>query len=99
MRRRRVVALVVEGELDLAPAPELAGRLRLAEAATDRVVVDLRAVGFIDSTGLSALVASRERHRERGVAGPGLVVADNQVRRVLELTGCDDMIEDAAALG
>ncbi len=93
------VSLVLEGELDLANAPELDRRLRLAEAAGTRVVVDLRSVAFIDSTGLSALVASRERHRERGAAGPALVVVDGQVRRVLELTGCDDMIEDASALG
>jgi anti-sigma B factor antagonist len=93
------VALVVEGELDIATAPELAGRLLLAEAAAARVLVDLRGVEFMDSTGLAALMASRERHRERGAVGPGLVVVDGQVRRVLELTGCADMIEDAAALG
>lgn len=95
----RAVALVVEGELDIATAPELGRRLLAAEASAARVVVDLRAVGFMDSTGLSALLASRERHRERGASGPGLVVDAGHVRRVLELTGCDDMIEDPAALG
>ena len=93
------VALTVRGELDIATAPELDRRLRTAEVSAERVLLDLREVAFIDSTGLSALVASRERHRGRGADGPGLVVADGQVRRLLELTGCADMIEDPAALG
>lgn len=92
-------ALVLEGELDLATAPELVRRLREAEVSAPRVVIDMRRLEFMDSTGLSALVASRERHRERGAEGPGLIVTGGQVRRVLELTGCDELIEDAAALG
>ncbi len=92
-------ALVLEGELDLATAPELDRRLREAEVFAPRVVVDMRRLEFMASSGLSALVASRERHRQRGAEGPGLIVADGQVRRVLELTGCDDLVEDVAALG
>jgi anti-anti-sigma factor len=92
------VALVVEGELDLSTAPELERSLLRAEAAATRVVIDLRPVEFIDSTGLAALVASRRRHCERGAAGPALVVGDGPVRRLLRLTGCDDMIEDASVL-
>ena len=55
--------LRVAGELDLFTAPELNAALR--DARGD-VVLDLRDVTFVDSTGLAVLVAHRRTCRTRG---------------------------------
>src|SRR3954449_7246343 len=76
------------GDLDLAAAPELREALGLAlRSDADEVVVDLRGLDFLDSTGLKALVeahAGREGHRVRFVRGNALV---EQVLQVSHLDG------------
>ncbi|MGZ8634898.1 MAG: STAS domain-containing protein, partial [Solirubrobacteraceae bacterium] len=44
--------VVIRGELDLATAPELEGALTERLDAGEDVVVDLRELAFLDSTGL-----------------------------------------------
>jgi anti-sigma B factor antagonist len=82
---RAVVSL--EGELDLATAPQLREQLvTLAEQADTVIVVDLTNLAFIDSTGLSVLVMALNRSR----AGGGTIVLRNpsqSVMRILEITG------------
>ena len=56
--------LRVAGELDLLTAPELNAAL---DATRSDVVLDLRDVTFIDSTGLAVLVAHRRARRARGL--------------------------------
>jgi len=79
-----VVALVLRGELDMAAAPELRGRVDAA-AGRRGLVVDLSEVTFIDSAVLKELLragAELARHDTRLVlAGPA-----PPVRRLLELT-------------
>src|SRR5437588_4940145 len=61
------VRLRLLGELDLATAPLLADRLRELEA--DRpptLVLDLRGLVFMDSSGLRELFAAQRRAREEG---------------------------------
>lgn len=55
--------LRVAGELDLLTAPELNAALHRARAD---VLLDLRDVTFVDSTGLAVLVAHRRARRARG---------------------------------
>ena len=97
-----VPVLHLFGEVDLAAAPTLRDRLTaLLEhpAATGRlgplVVVDLAGVSFIDSTGLSVVVAAHARfddiHGELRVAA-----APERVWRVLELTGLDRLLRTYA---
>ena len=80
------VLIVLHGELDLASAPELERELREAEASSpSRVTIDLTGLGFMDSTGLQALLRARERagsssHELKLRPGP------HQVQRVFELT-------------
>jgi anti-anti-sigma factor len=83
----------VLGELDIASAPELEAELlrRLADPACREVVLDLRPVTFIDSSGLrSLLVAEREAaatgRRLRVIPGTG------QVLRVIELADVADRL-------
>lgn len=88
----RTVVLAVSGDVDIATAPAL--RACLADAVTtyERVVVDLGAVPFLDSTGLGVLVAAHNRAR---VAGGTLVVARPQriVRNALRLVQVDTVID------
>jgi anti-sigma B factor antagonist len=81
--------VVVRGELDAYTAPRLRETfVDLVAAGVDRLVVDLRQVTFIDSTGLGTLVATRKRLR---VADKNLciVLGEDQaaVRRPFEITG------------
>ncbi len=80
------VLVTVEGELDLATAPQL--RDQLVELSEDKVeiVVDVTRLRFIDSTGLSVLVMAFNRTR---AAGGSMVVRNpsQSVLRILEITG------------
>ena len=80
--------LTVEGELDLATAPSLKWALGdLVDAGRTRIVLDLSAVPFIDSTALGVLVGVR---RAMGAGGRLAVVCTNvNVLKIFELTGLD----------
>jgi anti-sigma B factor antagonist len=84
---RDVVRVVPIGELDLATVPELAGQLQeLRDVGFQRLVLDLRRLEFIDSTGLHLIVkldrdARREGHEFAVIPGPPAV------QRLFDLTG------------
>lgn len=80
-----VCYLRLSGELDLATVEEL--RQALAASAGQRVVVDTTELGFIDSTGLGALVLARdERGPDRFALVPGPAT-----ERILSVTGLGDL--------
>jgi anti-anti-sigma factor len=82
----------VSGELDLASSPALEEELeRVAQSETQLVVVDLRNLEFMDSTGLSVLVRAHQRAEENG-RRLGLVNGSQQVQRLLTLTGVADRL-------
>ena len=55
---------------------------------TQRIVVDLHELTFIDSAGLAALVAAHERFKDLGIESCFIRPSDS-VMRVFELTGLD----------
>ena len=83
----QAVVVDVRGELDLASSPALEQRLESREVrSAGLVIVDLRQLDFMDSTGLSVLVRAHQRAASNGqrfavVRGP------QQVQRLLTLTG------------
>lgn len=80
--------VTVAGELDVASSQALEHELaKLRDAAT--VVVDLRGLTFIDSTGLGVLVRAHQLAKEQHQRF-ALVRGDGQVQRLLSLTGLDD---------
>jgi anti-sigma B factor antagonist len=84
--------LRLSGELDLASSPALEQELdRALDAGTSRLIVDLRELEFMDSTGLSVLVKAHQRVQEAG-AQFGVVKGSAQVQRLLSLTGVADRI-------
>ena len=86
---RTLVSL--EGEIDAYTSPRLTqGFGELGDVAGRHVVVDLAGVGFVDSAGLSALVASLQALREDGAA-VSLRSASRQLAKLFEITGLSRM--------
>ncbi len=88
----RVIA--VRGELDLSTAADLEAPLEEAIASGDAsVLIDLSDCEFIDSTGIALIVRAWQR-LDRGAEGDGngrvvICSGNDQVRRVLEITGLE----------
>jgi anti-anti-sigma factor len=88
----RAAVVVVSGELDLASGPELEQVIeRVRGTATELLVIDLRELDFMDSTGLSIIVKAHQRFVEDG-RRIGLVRGTAQVQRLLDLTGVADRL-------
>jgi anti-sigma B factor antagonist len=80
------------GDLDLVSAATAEGALIEAQNAGETVVLDLRALRFIDSSGLRVIL---EAHRRAGQNGSRLQVApgDDAVRRVFDVSGVGRLLE------
>ena len=84
--------LTVAGELDLATAPGLRERVREMPGGALQVALDLTGVGFVDSSGLGAIIACLKHVRER--RGELMLVAPDAspVAKLLSLTGLEPSI-------
>lgn len=89
---RLTVALA--GEIDLATVGAVRSALAaaLAEADGRTLVVDLRELTFMDSSGLNALCALRDRALRQRVPLV-LVRGPRHVQRIFELTATDGLFE------
>lgn len=90
-RAGRVAVVSVWGDLDALTAPMLARAIRsAAQRQPDALIVDLSAVGFLASAGMSVLV---DAHEELRPAVRFRVVADGpSTGRPLALLGIDTLI-------
>jgi anti-sigma B factor antagonist len=91
------VQLVLTGELDLAAAPALEGRLERLRAEKLPIRLDLSKLDFIDSTGIGSLlraVTDARRNERRLEVEPELTPA---VRRALKLAQLEALILGTAA--
>jgi anti-sigma B factor antagonist len=83
----------VMGELDLATVPAFERTLLdVTEAGTGEVIVDLTGCSFLDSRGLQALIAAKER-LERSDRSLALVISNPIVMRIFRLTRFDERFE------
>ena len=83
----------VMGELDRATVPAFDRTLLdVTEAGTGEVIVDLTCCSFLDSSGLRALIATKER-LERSDRSLALVLSNPIVMRVFQLTGFDEWFQ------
>jgi anti-sigma B factor antagonist len=89
-----VCVVRVVGEVDMSHEEELRAELRSAiESEARGVVVDLTECEFIDSTGVRALLLSREaQHPEDGAVRLAVAAASEQILRVLSVMGIDQAI-------
>ena len=88
------VVVVPRGELDMASAPELEQTIMPRIADAKWVVLDLRSLDFIDSSGLRVVVGAHRAAEEGGgrftcVRG----AAGSTVHRIVEIAGIDGVIE------
>jgi anti-sigma B factor antagonist len=82
--------IALQGELDLATAPELERRLHEIDAMTrGRLLIDLSGLEFMDSTGLVVLIGA-ERSAQANGDRLSLRRGPNQVQRLFELAGVLD---------
>lgn len=85
--------VVVVGEIDQATAPRLKTELLTAIARTSpHLVIDLSEVTFIDSAGLTVILAARQRARARG-GDTYLLAPTKQIRKVLAITSLDRLLQ------
>jgi anti-anti-sigma factor len=93
----RVAVVALDGELDLAGAAALEQELsRLEAEPPDAVVLDLRAVEFMDSSGLRVIAVASQRARDRGQR-LALVPGGEQVMRVFDITRMRERLDFVAA--
>jgi anti-anti-sigma factor len=87
------VRVALAGELDISSAPQLEEALGRIEADSPALLLlDLRGLAFMDSTGLRTVVSADQRAREQGrrlavVRGP------DAVDRIFTVTRLDERLE------
>lgn len=85
--------LAVRGEVDVSSAPALRHELdQLLAEGSATVIVDLSGVGFLDSTGLGALVAARSNAADAGGDLP-VVCEHERVLKLFTITGLDGVFD------
>ena len=90
--------VTVHGEIDVATSPTLRERLiDLVNERGPRLVLDLEAVDFLDSTGLGTIVSVLKRVRTHG-GDLRLVCTEARIRRLFEITGLDKAVPLHASL-
>jgi anti-sigma B factor antagonist len=89
--------LHLEGELDLASVPSLERELKaLEDERPPLLVVDLRELAFIDSSGLRLLLVAAERAEQEGRRFV-VVRGSPELNRIFEITGADRQLEIASS--
>jgi len=89
-RRGATVVVIPAGELDLSTVPQLS-RAIAAEDGYETLVIDLRELDFMDSSGVRLLVAEQERAADEGHA-LRIVRGSAEVERVLRVTRLDERL-------
>ena len=81
--------VAVAGEIDLFTAPEFKQRMgKPIEGGVAKLVVDLTATTFIDSSSLGVLIGAHRRLKQRN--GSLVVVCDNDtIVKTFKITGLD----------
>ena len=90
----RVTILTVNGDLVIGEAESAFKKavMRLLEEGHVNLVVDLQGVGFLDSSGLGALVRALTNSQKEG-GQTKLLHAGPQIRKLLEMTKLDSVFE------
>jgi len=99
-RQNRSHVLPLEGEIDLHVSPSVTASLNaIIDKKPERLVVDLSSVTYIDSSGLSALIAAMQR--VEGYGGKFLLVGLQQpiwdIVETMELDQVFQIFADADA--
>jgi anti-sigma B factor antagonist len=85
-----MVQIVLDGELDLATVPVAEQAINRVDQDAATLVLDLRKLRFLDSSGLRLILATHEAQGSRRVV---IVRGPAQVDRVFELTGTGERLD------
>jgi anti-anti-sigma factor len=97
--RNGTTIVVLGGELDLATASILQEHLStLGQDGSSTILLDLRELTFVDSSGLQAFIRARSDAEANGHRVL-LIGAEARVRRLFELTNTLDMLDESDAVG
>lgn len=87
------VRLALAGELDIAGAARVEQELeRIEQEAPPTLVLDLRELAFMDSTGLRVILAADARAREQA-RRLVIVRGTDTVQRIIAMTRLDERLE------
>jgi anti-anti-sigma factor len=92
-QRGDTVLVRLSGELDISSAPKVEDELaRVEPDRPELIVLDLRNLAFMDSTGLRLLIAAdtRARQQQRRLA---IVKGPEPVQRVFRITRLEERLE------
>jgi anti-sigma B factor antagonist len=91
-RRAGAVVMILQGELDLAAKDRYEEELaKLADESFESLVVDLRGLTFIDSTGIKLLLGTLRDSEQNGL-DVSFVKPDGPVKSLLDTTGVADQL-------
>jgi anti-anti-sigma factor len=97
--RNGIARLALRGELDMQTVNVLSPWLEWAErVGASAIVLDLRDLTFVDSTGLRAFINAWDRASTNGHRLLFVGVADAP-RRLFEMTGTEFMLDERASAG
>ena len=86
------VRVILSGDLDLSTAKQAEEAIEAAERGTSLIVIDLRRLSFMDSTGLRVIV-SADKRAKRSCRRAVIVQGPSAVRRVFEITRLGERLE------
>lgn len=89
---RRVAHISLCGEFDVADKDRLTDLLRPAQDADD-VIIDVRDVLYFDSTALGCLIHVKKEMLARGGGSVQLIGPQPTVRRLLAITGLEELFD------
>lgn len=91
--RNGYVSLALRGELDISSAPQVEDALaRLEAGKPSLLVIDLRSLQFMDSTGLRTVVSADTRARDQG-RRVAVVRGPDSVDRIFSVTRLDERLQ------
>jgi anti-sigma B factor antagonist len=86
------VRVILSGDLDLSTAKQAEQAIEEAERGSPLIVIDLRRLSFMDSTGLRVIVSADKRAKRSGRRAV-IVQGPSAVRRVFEITRLGERLE------
>lgn len=92
--RREGAAFIVapEGELDMATVDSLRAALETDLGDARFLVLDLRGLGFLDTSGLQLVFEQQRRSEEEGSFSFVLVRGQRHVQRLFDIAGMNDRL-------
>lgn len=95
-KEERYWHIIVHGEIDLYNANELKEKVNSAtdRAETGNLIIDLKDVDYIDSTGLGILIGIKRRCTEKN-GNLVLVLYSDRINKLFEITGLNKIFSIA----